>query len=397
MTDKENDIQKEEKGIAFFETFEVIDREIYAQLLWKNIIVKINSNKNKVEIISLDDRYRFKQCVAEKNIIYFADNLGEVLVSLDIKSKKQKLYHLGFHEQEDNNIATVESFDGNIFCVSAYKGLISILDTKSETVELDDSLSQIIDRDYKETIKYVNCWRADNVLYFRLVLEKEDTSEWFQYDLSEKYLKKIDKDIFPNKMVDAYYYDKRLYILQDDFNLVIWDIEENVINKIFLKDIYQMCDSNSSKGIWSTLVVTDKNIWIFPLENCEDICIYDKTDNTTKIYKEYPQDFRYLHLAGWAKYAKTKERAGSVYVSSRLSNYFLIIDIKTGEGVWKASNLSGFREYYISFINRINQAQEKTLYEQNIPLSIYLDYLQKDTKNVAKSENIGEEIWRKFV
>ena len=39
-------------------------------------------------------------------------------------------------------------------------------------------------KSYKETIKYVNCWRADNVLYFRLELKKEDTSEWFQYDLS---------------------------------------------------------------------------------------------------------------------------------------------------------------------------------------------------------------------
>ena len=137
------------KEIITFETFEVIEKIIYAQFVDKNILFRFSKEDNGVEIINRNIDYRFKHCTSLNNKLYFADNLGEVLVEYNIKNNLYKIYNLDTHIKDDNNIVDVLNCGKYIIVVSQHKGTLFIFDIENQILEREEALERKIKKIYE--------------------------------------------------------------------------------------------------------------------------------------------------------------------------------------------------------------------------------------------------------
>ena len=386
-----------DKEIVYFEVFDVVDKNIYAQFLSRNILVKISLDSDRAEVLTFEDKYRYKHCTSKDQKIYFADNGGEAFVIYDITSKKETVYSLESHEKTDNNIVTVERYDECIFIVSQYTGIIYIYDIVNKKLEKDYTLNRFVKKKNGERVEcLLKCWKIDGYLYLRAAVG--NLYETFRYDLTERYLEKIEGSVFSSEMINTYYYDNKLYILKDNFNLVIWDIKNNAIDTIVMTDLYQLLNADKDGHMFSIIAVTQKNIWLFPSVENEDIYIYDMSGGRISRYDRYPSDFFYLDRKNWTKYSSLKASGNYIYVAARSSNYYLVIDAETGLGTWKTVYVPYSDGYYCNLIDkeRKKNGERSVLYEGNIPLKAYLSYSIEESGNAAQPDSIGKDIWEKL-
>ncbi len=392
-----NKFQKQRENIAYFETFEVINKEIYAFLWWKNILIKINPDSNETEFLMLHNTYFFKHCISDGKKIYFADNLGKVLVTYDLDLKLREEYSLDSGVKEDNNIVTVEDYGEHVFIIENYRGNIYIYNKKNKYIETDLSLAQAIkQRSEKETeTTYVYCWKIESSLFFRVV--HENSYEIFKYNLENRCLEEVHGVSLPQQWSsDAYYFEGRLFMLQDDFHMIVWDIRNNTVDNIEMTDLYQLPEDNKTGCAFSSIAVTKKNVWLLPSAQGKDIYIYDIAEKSVRRYDDYPPDFFYLDTENWSKYSDIKERQGFIYAAARTANYYLVINAESGTGIWKPAYVNNFSTYYSHYMKEIKSQKEKNIVEQCIPLKCYLSYMQKQVQEEADKKNFGTEIWREI-
>lgn len=393
MTDRKKNDDKQKENNAYFETFEVMNQEVYAHLLWKNALLKMNPNDNTSELLMLDNTYCFKRCIADDENIYFADNLGKALVKYNLEKKSTEIFQLDANTKPDNNISAMENYDKYIFIVANYKGVIYIYDKKDKTITQDDSVYKEIKQNYGGEARFILCLSVEECLMMKI--EGRDTSGWLRYDLSKCCLEKIESGILPESVVAQYYYNGNLYLLENDFRISVWNIEDNKVTSIELPALGQLSEEDDPPHILGNLAVTSKNIWLFPSPRGRDIYIYDLKNNTLKKYYEYPQDFFYLNMKKWSKYSEIKKRGRFIYTTARLANYYLMIDAENGTGVWKSVYVPDFSEYYCRVINQISRKTKEPLNERQIPLPEYLHYLQESGSKEKSEENMGKIMWSK--
>jgi len=391
------------KEIITFETFEVIDKIIYAQFVDKNILFRFSKEDNGVEIINRNIDYRFKHCTSLNNKLYFADNLGEVLVEYNIKNNLYKIYNLDTHMKDDNNIVDVLNCGKYIYVVSQHKGTLFIFDIENQTLEREEALERKIKKIYKDyTECFIRCWKIGEYLYF--IINDKDDYDICRYDLTERELEELPKKEVFYGMIDAYCFEQKLYILQNEYSLIIWNIEDNTIETLDIEGLGEPIDNNKIKeGYFFSMAVTKKNIWLFPTGDNEDIYVYDIVKKKSQIYNKYPSDFYYQNKKKWAKYADIKEREGLIYVAARMANYFLIIDVETGIETWKSTGEYDFSEYYYDYYSNLiggkdsEEEKQKVVYEKNnIMFDIFLKYKSSELHNIENSDKVGNKIWEAF-
>lgn len=389
--DRDDKLQKKKDDIAYFETFEVIDNKIYAFLWWKNILIKIFPDSDETEILMLDDTYFFKHCTTDGEKIYFADNYGEALVIYDVDSKLREEYILDANIKDDNNIVTVENYAGNIFVVENFRGNIYIFNKSNKNIEKDCALCQKIKRTFKTGMPYIYCWKIGNYLYFKMV--SEDAHEIFKYNLEKRSLENIQEVVLPEQIMGSYYFEDKLFMLQDDFNIIVWNIKDSTIDKIELMDLHQLLGENKPKYIFSSIAVTKRNIWLLPSSMGKDIYIYDLQKKCVRKYDDYPSDFFYLEMKDWSKYSEIKEREGFIYIAARSSNYYLIIDVDRGIGIWKPAYMNDFGEYYNYYMDKLEPQSGNVSIERCIPLKVQLNYFPRKMQDKINKKGLGKKIW----
>ena len=305
-----------------FQTFEVIDKKIYLQDIDTNVLACLKLDENTIEIVNASNDYCFKHCARLNNKLYLADNLGEVFVEFDTQDNTYLVYNLKAHTENNNNIVSVEANSENVFIVSQYKGIIFIFDTVNGILEQDEALSKKITKLFGEKELFIiNCRKIDKWLY--LIVEIDKKYYFWKYSMIEKKLEERPENIIFDSMRDVYYFEKKLYILQDDSTLCVWNLErnkntKNKIETIQMNDLRQIITASglNDHKFFSTLAVSERNVWLFPAGRNEDIYIYDFNEKTVCIYDEYPKDFFYLNKKNFAKYADIKEREKIIYVAA---------------------------------------------------------------------------------
>ena len=298
--------------VIHFETFDVINKTIYAQLLWADILISINTESNQVKIVSMNNKHHFKHSVAKENKMYFADNLGHILMLHDTETNDEKLFELGCDEKSNNNIAAMEICDNNVFVISQYKGIICIFDTINEEMKNDYSLNRLLTEWYGDKIDFaIRSWRICDSLYFYITAG--NIYENFRYDLHTMRLEHIHSKCLSGKIMASYCFENKLYILKNDFDLTIWNTTNDIAEEIAMEDVYRLNDEIKCKNRFSTVAVTKRNIWLFPAGENKDIYVYDFDKKCGRIYDEYPLDFSYTYVKNWSKYADIKERNGCIY------------------------------------------------------------------------------------
>lgn len=379
---------KKEENIACFQTFDVIDKKIYGHLIWKNILTEINPDSEEISLKMLDDTYFYKHCIADDKKIYFADNLGRALMIYDLASESREEYKLDSYIREDNNIVTIENYAEYIIIVENYRGIIYNFNKEKKIIEIDDSVLRRLKQKSEDTVKNIYCWRIKDYLYLRIILKDSYEDCW--YDLKKKCLENIRAPRLPDNIVNAYSVNDRLYVLQDNNNVIVWNVNSDEIN-----GLCQVVEK--SKYAFSSIAVTKKNIWLLPSTYGRDIYIYDISNKRMSRYDGYPIDFYYLDVENWSKYSDIKERDGYIYVAARLSNYYLVINVEDGTGIWKPAYVKDYNEYYNYYMSLLEVRREKITSERCIPLKYFLVYLKKGSQNLKEMKKAGEEIWRKIV
>ena len=388
----ENDMQNEE--IIRFEAFEAIGKYIYAQVIDKNILVRFSLDSAECKVIHTNDDYRFKYCTYLNDKLYFVDNLGEALAEYDVKSYILKTYDMNIHIKDDNNIAAVENNQECVFIVSQYKGVIFIFDTKNKVFKREETLKKKLKELYGEQTEcIIRCWKIEEYLYF--IINNKDDYYLCNYNMRKRSLQEISKTPIHFNMINAYCFGWKLYILQDDFTLCIWDVKSNQTQIIEMTALTHMIDRSKLKYkyAFSVLAVTKKNVWLFPAGENEDIYVYNLSEKTAKKYNEYPSDFSYLSKKGWSKYSNIRERDGYIYVAARLSNYYLIIDIETGKEHWKAIGSCDFSQYYHDMIVKRSEKKQITHEQNKGMINAFLNYYQGMIQYSEKDCYNGSKIW----
>lgn len=395
MQYKDCNIQNED--IVRFETFEVIDNKIYAQLIGKNILVQLMPNNIEVKVLNTSDEYRSKHCTYIGDKLYLVDNSGEAFLEYDINLNTFEKYYIDAYVKDDNNIAAVESSDKYVFVVSQYEGKIYIYDSDKKKLEQDKSLQKKITKLYgKMTQCNVRCWKNDKFLYF--IINHKNDYYVCRYNMLRMCLEDLSQKIISYSMRTAYCFEHMLYILEDDYLVKVWDLNTNKTQQIEMDCFRQLIDKKELKYTYafSALVVTQKNLWLFPAGANEDIYVYDLLEHSGRKYEEYPEDFCYLNMENWSKYADMKQREGYIYVAARLSNYYLLINVQTGEGSWEAIGDCDFTEYYADAItNRVKKNQ--VIGETNI--NMFKAFLEHDQREIHMNEEaciVGKQIWEKL-
>lgn len=387
MQYKEYDAQDDD--LIRFNTFEVIDKNIYAQVLDKYILVRLSRNAN--EVVNLNHDYCFMHCAYIYNRLYFIDYLGKVLVEYDINNNLYNEYKMDSHIEADNNVLTVEVSGNLLYIVLQYQGTILIFNSITKKFEHEMELEKKIKRLFAgQRTRIIGCRKMEECLY--LIVNIGKSYDIWKYNMTENCLEELPKKKF-DSMRDIYCIESKVYILQDDVTLCIWDLKNNQTEVIRMDCPEQavVLEKYKNYKLFSTLAVTRKNVWLFPAGKSDNIYIYDLLEKEVYRYDGYPDDFFYLNIEGYSKYSDTKERGGLIYVPARLSNYYLTIDIETGNGIWNATGSCSFREYYCDVIAK---ESGKVFYERNKNLfDGFLCYDQKTNHDLKNCHNFGSKIW----
>lgn len=385
------------KEILNFETFEVIDGIIYTQIIDKNMLFRIGSNESNPELLDKSIHYRFKHCINLENKLYFADNLGKALLEYDVRSNLYQIYEIDCCIKDDNNIACVVQGDGRVFVISQYKGTIFVLDTANKRIEREEIVEKRIKDLYGEsTDVIIRAWGIGEYIY--MFINAADKCYICKYNMKKRELEEISEKVFPYNMRCAYCFRQKLYILKDDVTLCIWNTANNKTQTIEMAALESLLKGEKLKYAYafSALAVTQKNIWLFPAGENDDIYIFDLLGNSAYVYNEYPSDFFYLDKKR-SKYTDIKERGGQIYVAARLSNYYLTIDVGTGHGIWKPTGTYDFTEYYQErFWDLIGEKDNewKVAYEESRPIfQIFLQYQRQLTNYSNEDKTVGQKIW----
>ena len=242
----------------------------------------------------------------------------------------------------------------------------------------------------------IRAWSIEESIYF--FINSADSCYVCKYNMGSKCLEEVSEKLYSYGMRNAFYFQHELYILQDDFSLCIWNIVNNKTRMIEMTALRELLEGKTLKHIYafSALAVTQKNIWLFPAGENDDIYIFNLSDHTAYQYEEYPPDFHYLDIK-WSKYADMKERDGKIYVAARLSNYYLMIDVIMGQGIWKSTGTYDFTEYYREhFLDLIGEkdTEKKIVYEESYPVfQMFLQYQGQSVQSQKADRTVGQVIW----
>ncbi len=387
--------QEEKREVAYFETMEVSGGSLYVQLLDKRSLAVFPAGQKEAQLLTMEEEYRYKHCAADESRLYLADNEGKALVVYEKETGVHTVYPLDCQENIDNNILTVEKYGTCVFVISQYKGMVYLLDTEKETLVREDGLSRLLAEWLGEQTECMLwCWRAGRTLYIRALAGGK--YDLFFYDLAEQKAEHASENFFPASMIAACMFEDTVYVLEDQSHISIRSLKNQDAEpeRICLTELEQSLHKQGIGQAFSALAATKKNIWLFPSAFSEDIYRYDRQTGSVEKHDGYPPDFAYDSRKNWAKISQIKEREGCIYVAARLSNYYLVIDTESGNGIWEPAFVTDLVPYYME---KAREKKDSALYEcKELSLEKYLEYLPRYQPAEKEWENVGERIWEKL-
>ena len=303
-----------------------------------NMLMKLNLTDYKMEYVK-DSKGRFmpfKDCadgiIIAGHVVYQLNNSGKSVLKFDINEGTYRELNIDCDCKPWGNYAAYADYLDKLYIFPRYQKEVIVIDKNTDEVKYDDSVKDKLkeSKDYDEEMYWSQgCRKGDSVW-----LISNDGKIAISYSLIENKISIYNLPIDIQKCSHFVVYDDLFYILDCMGNVYTWDTSEE-------KLLFSVSDAKY--GEYGRLALTNRNIYVLPSIG-EDIYIYDRENEKTRKYTDYPENFMYSKMNGWSKYYGYCEDNRNYYFSMRLSNYIPIIDKINGTMNWVSPQLPDMEE-----------------------------------------------------
>lgn len=341
---------------AKFSVCTVLNDEIYTLTLHEHILEQINKKTLKVNYIKDIDGYPDKgrktiNIIAKNDsFIYLVEYDGCRLIQLSLKNKKAKIYDIEL--QENGGFSSIEFFENYVYLFPCRQNYIVKIDIEKNTINKTASVFKNLepkkDSGMMRTCSGTFC-RKNKVYIFM-----KESNQIAVYDLKN--------DRFENYFIDTnqcginavHTYGNTAYLLDMEGKLWIFNQDTMKLELVIdtLEDNYYFID----------FLICDSGLIFLPRFG-ENIEIYK--DGELEIYRNYPEDIKFLKNKGHSKYYGYGEDENYYYVAMHSANYLLMINKHTGEFNW-----SKIKENYEEY----SQYHEGVISEKSVDLREFIEH-----------------------
>lgn len=377
--------------LSRFETFEVIEGDIWASMLNYNGIEKIDIESGNADYIDtvVDENtahFAIKKCISCNDVLFFIEQSGEHMWSYDIHKGNKETYFLSCDSHDSGNVIGVFTFLDKIVIVKNRDNALYFYDLKTRKLQ-KKSVFENFDLD-KSIIYRCDKWGD----YICICVKRNARVMIYRYDLQTEEVKVCDCAGLVGDIRGFCCDNDMIFFLDSEWNLYFFKIYTQELDKISLTQWMDQKDLQK-ENFFGNIAVTKQNIWLLPSMG-ENIYVYDFDNQTAEKFENYPEKFGYDNTKNWSKSSEVKKIGNKIYVALRLSNYFLIIDYITGKPEWKKIQISDNEKFYKKYIDRIMREKTEVLEEKILPLEKYIHLEIDREKESALFKGIGCEIWK---
>lgn len=318
-----------------------------------NFLMYLDINKGEVhfqDMVCLPERIEYMTVC--NNIIYAFGLDGKWAYAIDYKKSVYHSIYINGQGKTWGNYRLIEARGEKVIIIPSALNYMIEIDTKSyekEKLEFDFEIDQY------EMVRKID----SDLLFFSSKEQK-----YIKYDLStnQYFLCKIESKI--GYVCRIHINKKSAFLINrygEIYRLNISNNKSSYIGKI---------DASILKKIEYFIVANNKVVLLPGIG--KDIYIYDIEKKFFQIYEQYPSDYEISCPSKWGKYTKYFEDELNFYFSNRCSEYFLLIDKKTGYFNWvRSQNLE-----YSNWIKILSKKMAAFYSEADMSLKVYLDCIK---------------------
>lgn len=369
----------------WFHTCAIADKKLWF-ISTDNVLVAMELATGEVKAAEIRGYTKSPLNTVAENIISHKDNLfwieqdGKRMVKYNIKSNEVDFYTMPALKFANwCCVSSIFAYDNKIYFIPRIIEKIVVFDISKEEFSflLDLRNAVHIDEYMKPEDLFVDAVKINNEV---LIFEKKGEYV-IVYNLSDNtaYTRKVfDTATDINKAV---LHDGKAWILSEQSKLYVWDFESEVIECIW--------ENRDNESVFSDFAITNSKVFLFP-STSKEIMIYDRKNDRTVIYQEYPEDFCWDDTVKWYKYIRSFYYNGCIWYANRAANYCVRVDEKKEDLQWYQVKFKEEKEE-IKYVSKCNLSLWK---EQVGDLKIFCKSLLESIHNDCTTTNYGEEIWR---
>lgn len=263
----------------------------------------------------LGEPHNFIRTISHHGKLYSLESSGKALYIFDVDADRHDVLEIPYNTYEYDNFIDLIDYKDKILIFPKHQSEIMVLDAVSgctERVQCDTDI-----------LKTTHCGcKFKNFYYFFSV----KGGYVLIIDLNNYQQRKIEINEVSDEFVHCVAYGEAIFLLTARGKVYRWDTIKMCMSMIFdfglLDPVYR-------------IVVTERKIIVLPFNQRDDICILDRNELVSYVYRDYPRNFSYQAADVWNAYEGMTENEDSYLFAMRAANYALLINKISGEIQWK--------------------------------------------------------------
>lgn len=365
---------------AIFPACDVKDNYLYCVTLKEHILEKIDLATYEIEYLDGMDGYSIQERKTvdlvriNGDYIYLFEYDGMRIIQVQPESGRTNIIHVC--EEENGGYASVEFYKNKMYLFPQLKNQIIVINL--ETGEKScfyydagqaDTKWKLGEHELDKRICSAAYMQEENIYLF-----SEINNKAVKYSIADGKIEYIPLPYVENGCISVQRKEDACYLLDGSGRICAAD--KNLGGGSVIIDTEKECP------YFGEFVIAGNFVWMLPWFGNE-IRICNRKE--TKVYTDYPEDFRYFKAKTHSQFYRYCEDDKNYYFAMHAANYLLIISKESSEGQWM--KLKENCQTYLKYLGGMVR-------ESRFGLDDFLENLQRKDIETNNKNCVGKSIWK---